>query len=128
MLRPCGDGHARRSEATCCAHSKESMMITAHRAEACVDTSDRESSGREIATQRCPPLWGVRACMMPAASAAVRKTTLVTSDMTGQVCIEAGVAAEAGGLLPAAASLAESTFAGELASSAGCVGEVDISR
>eukprot|EP00965_Chrysotila_dentata_P127933 4230542-Pleurochrysis_carterae.AAC.2 len=65
---------------------------------------------------------------MPAVSAAARKTTLVTSDTTGQACIEAGVGTGIGGssLSEATASPAGSTFARESKASTGCVGEADI--
>eukprot|EP00965_Chrysotila_dentata_P175683 5799786-Pleurochrysis_carterae.AAC.1 len=74
---------------------------------------------------------------MPAVRAAARKTTLVTSDTTGQACAEAGVATAAGAITAAGAngvawvsSQAGLSLDGRLGTSGtstGCVGTADAS-
>eukprot|EP00965_Chrysotila_dentata_P102013 3367426-Pleurochrysis_carterae.AAC.1 len=75
--RPCEGGHDRRSEAASRAYKKESMKVTTQiSAEAWIEISERESSEAKVAMRRSPPSCGERASMMPAVSAAARKTTL----------------------------------------------------
>eukprot|EP00965_Chrysotila_dentata_P257786 6213004-Pleurochrysis_carterae.AAC.2 len=103
------------------------MKVITHSAEAWIEMSERERSEAKVAMRRSPPSCGERACMMPAVSAAAKKTTLVTSDTTGQVCNEAGVATGIGAsdLSWAAVSHVESTLVGESEASTGCVGGAD---
>eukprot|EP00965_Chrysotila_dentata_P252172 6210532-Pleurochrysis_carterae.AAC.1 len=75
--RPCGDGHDRRGEAAGRTYSKERAKVTTHSAEAWTEKSDREREKAENTRRRSPPSRGERACMMPAVSAAARKTTLL---------------------------------------------------
>eukprot|EP00965_Chrysotila_dentata_P082995 2738041-Pleurochrysis_carterae.AAC.1 len=106
-LRPCGGEHERCGEAPGCAR-REERMHTTHRAMARAGAVDRERSRARGAKRRIPPSRGDQACMMPAASAAARKTTLVTRDTTGQVCAEAGVAVAEGTTGAASAVAAQS--------------------
>eukprot|EP00965_Chrysotila_dentata_P013956 463046-Pleurochrysis_carterae.AAC.1 len=79
-------------------------MHTTHSAMARAGVPDRERSKASGAQRRSPPSRGDQACMKPAVRAAARKTTLVTSDTTGQACAAAGVATAAGAI-PAAGAI-----------------------
>eukprot|EP00965_Chrysotila_dentata_P079023 2606081-Pleurochrysis_carterae.AAC.1 len=57
---------------------------------------DRERSRARGAKRQIPPSRGDQACMLPAVSAAARKTTLATRDTTGQVSADAGAATAEG--------------------------------
>eukprot|EP00965_Chrysotila_dentata_P247067 6207526-Pleurochrysis_carterae.AAC.1 len=121
VSRPGGGEHDRRGEAASRMYNKESMKVTTHSAEAWTEMSDRESSKAKGAKRRSPPSRGERACMMPAVNAAARKTTLVTSDTTGQLCNKVGVAIGAGvSDLSSAASHSGSTLVGGSRVSTGC--------
>eukprot|EP00965_Chrysotila_dentata_P008634 280795-Pleurochrysis_carterae.AAC.1 len=82
-LHPCGGEQERCGEAPSCARSKK-IMHTTHSAMARAGVLDRERSKASGAQRRSPPSRGDQACMRPAVRAAARKTTLVTSDTTGQ--------------------------------------------
>eukprot|EP00965_Chrysotila_dentata_P111800 3697216-Pleurochrysis_carterae.AAC.2 len=76
VSRPCGGEHDRCGEASSRTYSKESMKDTTHSAKARAGVIDRKRSNARGAKQRSPPSRGDQACMMPAVSAAARKTTL----------------------------------------------------
>eukprot|EP00965_Chrysotila_dentata_P057286 1900285-Pleurochrysis_carterae.AAC.1 len=135
-LCPCGGEHERCGEAPSRAWSKK-ITHTTHSAMARAGVLDRERNMASGAKRRIPPSRGDQACMRPAVRAAARKTTLVTSDTTGQVCAEAGIATAAGAIAAAGVTGAASMSwpvglspdgrSGTSGTSTGCVGTADAS-